>query len=92
MRCAQGGERLAQTAALKDTQRQWTAFELELDVPATCAGAVRLQLETTQAWEAKAGLSGVLQFDDLALVPLSEDNTGTDGAKKRPDDLAQRQP
>ena len=92
VRCAQGGERLAQTAALKDTQRQWTAFELELDVPAACAGAVRLQLETTQAWEAKAGLSGVLQFDDLALVPLSEDSTGADGARKRPGDLAQRQP
>ena len=92
VRCAQGGERLAQTGALKDTQRQWTAFELELEMPAACAGAVRLQLETTQAWEANAGLSGVLQFDDLAMVQLSEGGPGTDSAKKQPGNLARKQP
>ena len=69
MRCAQGGERFAQTAALKDTQRQWVPLELEFELPATCAGAVRLQLETTALWEAKSGLSGVLHFDDFELKP-----------------------
>ena len=70
VRCAQGGLPLGQTAALKDTQRQWTFFAMELEVPPACAGAVRLQLQTAQAWEARAGLSGVLYFDGLELVAL----------------------
>ena len=72
VRCAQGGPPLGQTAALKDTQRQWTSFGMELEVPPACAGAVRLQLETAQAWEARAGLSGVLYFDGLELVELPD--------------------
>ena len=92
VRCAQGGERLAQTVPLKDTQRKWTAFELELDLPAACAGAVRLQLETTQAWEAKTGLSGVLQFDDLVLLAVAEKSAQSGLEKNRPNGLVRKQP
>ena len=74
LRCAHGGERWAQTAALKDTQRQWTRFELDVLVPASCAGAVRLQLETTQAWEARTGLTGVLYFDDFEWSAVDAEN------------------
>ena len=74
LRCAQGGERWAQTAALKDTQRQWTSFELDVVVPASCAGAIRLQLETTQDWEARTGLTGVLYFDDFEWAAVDAEN------------------
>lgn len=74
LRCAHGGERWAQTAALQETQRQWQVFELEFRVPPECSGVVRLQLEATAPWEARAGMSGVMYFDDLTLVPR---DTGT---------------
>lgn len=73
LRCASGGERWAQTAALKDTQRQWVTFEMEVQIPESCQGAVRLQLETTALWEAKSGLSGVLYFDDFEWTPINGD-------------------
>ena len=92
VRCAQGGDRLAQTAALKDTQRKWTAFALDLDVPAACAGAVRLQLETTEPWESKAGLTGLLQFDDLALVSLPVQAGQATPSAQRPTHLPERAP
>lgn len=70
LRCASGGERFAQTAAMKDTDRKWQSFKVDVAVPAECGGAVRMQLETTAPWEAKAGIAGVMFFDDFELKPL----------------------
>ncbi|MCO5105150.1 MAG: hypothetical protein M9919_14235 [Burkholderiaceae bacterium] len=67
LRCAAGGERFAQTEALVETQKQWQSFDLEFDMPAECEGAARLQLEATAAWEARAGMAGVMYFDDFEL-------------------------
>ena len=70
LRCAQGGERWAQTEALLDTQRRWTDLEIRFVVPAACVNAVRLQLEPLAPWEAKAGMSGSVFFDHMALEAL----------------------
>lgn len=73
MRCAHGGDRKAQTPALLDTQREWRTFELTLQVPDECGGAVRLTLETAEPWEARAGMAGVYYFDDFELAPVVKD-------------------
>jgi hypothetical protein len=70
-RCADGGERLAQSAPLKDTQRKWVGFQVDLKVPPQCRGGVRLQLETTSPGEAAAGMAGTVNFDDFELKPLA---------------------
>ena len=70
LRCADGGERFAQTAALKDTQRKWVDFDLAVTVPPQCRGAVRLQLEAASPGEARAGMAGAVLFDDLELKPV----------------------
>ncbi|MEO8546177.1 MAG: hypothetical protein ABI434_21505 [Burkholderiaceae bacterium] len=70
LRCAAGGERFAQTAAMKDTARKWESFKIEVQVPAECGNAVRMQLETAAPWEAKAGVAGVIYFDDFVLKPV----------------------
>lgn len=75
LRCAQGGERWASTKPLADTQRRWQAFSLDFKVPEACAGAVRLQLEPQAAWEARAGMTGNLYFDQLAIAPESTGET-----------------
>ncbi|MBW7832208.1 MAG: hypothetical protein H3C29_03245 [Simplicispira suum] len=67
LRCAAGGERFAQTEALVETQKQWQSFDLEFDMPAECEGAARLQLEAMANWEARAGMAGVMYFDDFEL-------------------------
>lgn len=69
-RCANGGERFAQTQALKDTQRKWSGFDVTLTVPPKCGAAVRVQLEAASPGEAKAGMAGVVSFDDLELKAL----------------------
>ncbi len=74
LRCASGGERFAQTAALKDTGRKWLSFTVDVQVPAECGNAVRIQLETAAPWEAKAGLAGVMFFDDFELKPVKPGN------------------
>lgn len=66
-RCADGGERFAQTPALKDTQRKWTTFDVMLSVPASCGAAVRVTLEAASPGEARAGMAGIVTFDDLEL-------------------------
>ncbi len=71
MRCADGGDRWAQTAALKDTQRKWASFDLDLTVPPQCGGAVKLQLEAASPGEARAGMAGLMYFDDFALKPIA---------------------
>ncbi len=71
LRCANGGDRWAQTPDLVETQRQWQSFEIEFRVPPECSGVVQLQLETAAPWEARAGISGVMYFDDFELTPLS---------------------
>lgn len=70
LRCAAGGDRWAQSEPLKDTQRQWQGFEIRFKVPPECFGMVRLQLEASALWEARAGMSGVMYFDDFKLTPL----------------------
>lgn len=70
LRCARGGDRWAQTAPLLDTQRAWAPFELEFEPPAQCAAAVRLQLEPTAPGEARAGMTGTVYFDDLAVEAI----------------------
>lgn len=70
LRCASGGERFAQTAAMKDTGRKWQSFTIDVQVPAECGNAVRMQLETAAPWEAKAGVAGVMFFDDFELKPV----------------------
>ena len=75
LRCAQGGERWASTAPLADTHRRWQEFSLDFKVPEACAGAVRLQLEPQAAWEARAGMTGILYFDQLAITPESTGET-----------------
>lgn len=67
LRCADGGERWAQTAPLRDTQKQWQPFELEFEPPPECGAAVRLQLETAAAWEARAGMAGTVFFSGLSV-------------------------
>lgn len=73
LRCAGGGERWAQSAPVLDTQRRWVPIELEFEPPADCGAAVRLQLETTAAWEARAGMVGTVDFDDFTLESLPGD-------------------
>lgn len=75
LRCGNGGERWAQTPDLVETQRQWQNFEIEFRVPQECYGVVRLQLETAAPWEARAGISGQMYFDDFELKPLSTATT-----------------
>ena len=74
LRCADGGERWAQTAPLQETQRQWQPIALEFAPPAQCGGALQLRLETTAAWESRAGISGKVFFDDFAIsaVPAGQ--------------------
>ena len=69
LRCAAVGERFAQTDTLQDTQKEWRPFQLDFEMPAECGGAARLQLEATAAWEARAGMAGVMYFDDFELRP-----------------------
>lgn len=67
LRCAAGGERWAHTAPMRETQRKWASFELEFEVPLQCAAAVRLQLETSAAWESRSGVAGTVVFDDFSI-------------------------
>jgi hypothetical protein len=66
--CASGGEPWAQTDALQDTQKQWRTFELKLKVPATCGAAILVGLETKSRGEARVGISGLVQFDELSIT------------------------
>ena len=66
--CAVGAEPWGQTESLKDTQRQWKDFELKLKVPPECGSAILVGLETKSRGDARAGLTGVVQFDDLSLT------------------------
>lgn len=69
LRCASGGERFAQTGVLEETRKEWRSFQLDFEMPAECGGAAALQLEATAAWEARAGMAGVIYFDDFELLP-----------------------
>lgn len=71
LRCASGGDHWALTPNLIETGRQWQNFEIEFSVPPECLGVVRLQLETSAPWEARAGIAGVMYFDDFELIPIS---------------------
>lgn len=82
LRCAQGGERWAQTAAIMEGQRDWRSFELEFEPPPACGAAVRLQLEATAAWEARAGMVGTIYFDDFTLERLAQDDTPATHSKR----------
>lgn len=71
LRCGNGGNRWAQTRDLLETQRQWHSFEISFKVPAECNGAVRLNLEASAPWEARAGISGIMYFDDFELSAIT---------------------
>ena len=75
LRCAHGGERFAASDPLMDTGKQWQSFEFSFDMLAECAGAVKLQLEAAAPWEAKAGMTGVMEFDDFSLVAMAVPNS-----------------
>lgn len=60
-------ERFAASEPLKETQKQWKNLEYTFTVPDACGGAARLQLEPTAPWEARAGMSGNMSFDDFEL-------------------------
>lgn len=66
--CASGGEPWSQTEALLDTEKQWKKFELKLKVPEKCGSAILLGLETKNRGEARVGITGIVQFDDLSIV------------------------
>lgn len=70
--CASGGEPWAQTEALQDTQKQWQTFELKFKVPAACGAAVLVGLETKSRGEARVGISGLVQFDELSITSESQ--------------------
>lgn len=72
LRCAQGGERWASAEPMHDTMRRWMELTLDFEVPEQCAGAVRLQLEPQATWEARAGMTGSLFFDQFAIEARSE--------------------
>ena len=71
LRCGNGGNRWAQTRDLLETQRQWQNFELKFKVPEECNGVVRLNLEASAPWEARAGISGIMYFDDFELTAIN---------------------
>lgn len=73
LRCAHGGERWASSEPMRDTRRRWDELRLDFEVPEQCAGAVRLQLEPQAAWEASAGMTGSLYFDQMAIEALHKD-------------------
>lgn len=73
LHCAQGGERWASSEPMRDTLRRWGELTLDFEVPEQCAGAVRLQLEPQATWEARAGMTGSLYFDQMAIEPRSKD-------------------
>ncbi len=87
LRCAGGGDRVAQTAPLKDTaaqmgQRSTPRCASRRSAAASC----KLQLETAAAWEANAGMAGVVYFDDLELEPATATTAAAtnDRNRKRP--------
>lgn len=75
LRCATGGERFAQTAVLEETQKEWRSFQLDFQMPAGCLGVASLQLEAAAAWEARAGMAGVMYFDDFELRPRAAEGS-----------------
>lgn len=72
LRCAEGTERFAQSAPMLETSKQWQSFEISFAMPDVCQSAVKLQLETAAEWERKAGMSGVVVFDDFELRPVGK--------------------
>ena len=72
LRCAQGGERWASTEPLQDTLRRWRDVQLDFQVPEQCAGVVRLQLEPHAPSEARAGMTGFVYFDQMAVEARNE--------------------
>lgn len=73
LRCADGGERWAESGPIVDTRGRWQAFELSFEPPAACAAAVQLRLEPTAAWESRAGMLGTVYFDDFAIEAVDVD-------------------
>jgi hypothetical protein len=70
--CAAGSEQWAQTEGLQDTQKQWKSFELKLKIPVSCGSAVLVGLETKNAGDARIGITGLVQFDRLALTRVDK--------------------
>lgn len=70
LRCASGGERFAQSPAIKDTERKWVDIDITFTVPPQCGAAARLALEAASTGEAGAGMAGIVAFDDFDLQPV----------------------
>ena len=68
--CANDGREIARTPAIKDTSSLWQSFSFEFEVPASCANAVTLQLQTYAPYESGTGLRGQVTFDDFKLETL----------------------
>jgi hypothetical protein len=60
------GKRLGESPAMKGTQ-DWTAFEINLDIPDRDCGAQILQLELNAQAKLDQRVTGVLRFDDLKI-------------------------
>jgi hypothetical protein len=74
--CAGGDRRWAHSVPLKSTQGAWRSFNLDFEVPAECGGVVDLRLEPAASWEVKAGMGGVVYFDDFDLIALTQGARG----------------
>lgn len=74
--CAQGGQELGRSPALKTTGRSWETLHLQWNVPASCQG-VTLALQPQAAYESKTGMRGEIQFDHMRVTRV---DTGTNGS------------
>lgn len=71
VRCIQPPREVAgKSPALLDTQGAWKAFEARLNVTPDCGPGAHIQLEPYEAYEARVGVRGMAQFDDLELQRL----------------------
>lgn len=76
--CAQGGQELARSPALRATGRNWQTLRLLGSVPAGCQG-VTLALQPQAAYESGTGMRGEILFDHMRLT---RGDTATNGANR----------
>lgn len=68
VQCAAEPPRLLAAGPVLDGSRDWSAFELAFDVPASGCPAQRLQLSTRARVAAERDVDGSAWFDDLAIA------------------------
>lgn len=74
--CAQGGQELGRSPALKATGRSWQTLQLQWTMPASCQGAV-LALQPQAAYESGAGMRGEMLFDRMRLTRVDPGTKGS---------------